>query len=308
MPATWQTIHARGQQTVAVWGQYSPAFTVGALTLASHNTKVASLPNLAQDLETAEDAVDGARAARDAQMAAVRDLSIRMPRRLEGEIAVDDPLHEDIAGVRGIDPESLTAIEARGKRVVSLWEKANAARAAAVPPLGPLLIGATTAAQFKGLVDGLPALEQTVEDERSDLSTARTALHGAMRTVDADNKRWYAAWEGNFAAGSPEREALSQIDTGSGTPPPTALIIAAGTRTAADTITLDYAPGSGANATLLQIFWRLPGEVDFPHGVDANPPQQVLQSEDFALGAVVFRTRAMNSTGEALGPELTVDL
>jgi hypothetical protein len=42
--------------------------------------------------------------------------------------------------------------------------------------------------------------------------------------VDKNNKRWYEASSGNYAPGSPEYEALSQIDTESGdTEPPGAV-------------------------------------------------------------------------------------
>jgi hypothetical protein len=32
MAEFWQAVHIRGQQTIGVWGTFSPAFQVGSLT------------------------------------------------------------------------------------------------------------------------------------------------------------------------------------------------------------------------------------------------------------------------------------
>lgn len=85
-------------------------------------------------------------------------------------------------------------------------------------------------------------------------------------------------------------------------------MIATAVRTAPDTITLNYTPGGGVGATARQILWNLSGESGFPHGVDAEEPEQVLVSSDFESGAVAFRTRVLNDVGETLGDEVTVEL
>jgi hypothetical protein len=62
----WQTIHSRGEQTLAVWNAHSPAFKVGEMTFALHQADVQGLPPLGQAAEDAQDVVDDARAARAA--------------------------------------------------------------------------------------------------------------------------------------------------------------------------------------------------------------------------------------------------
>lgn len=306
MPSTWQLIHARGQQTLAIWQEYAPDHTVGSLTIEDHAVTIESLPELAQTLVNEEAALDAARASRDAYMIAVRDLTIHMPRLLENDLPENHPLHRDIVDLRQIEPESFTSIVSRGQRVLSLWKKGDAARA--TMGLGPLVVDDTTLDEYRDLMEVLPATERAVEEERADIATARTVLHTAMHTADVNNKRWFKAWESDSGEGTPAREALSQIDVGAKVEVSAALVIACGTRTAPDTIVLDYELGSGANAAVRQLHWQLPGEVAFPHGMDALPPQQVVSNPAFAKGAVVFRTRTFNSAGEAFGPTVTVEL
>lgn len=299
MPAEWQTIHARGQQTAAVWQQFAPAFTVGGLTLALHSTDVGALPGAGQARETQQDQLDAARAARDGVMAFVRDLSIRMPRRLEGELAAEDALHLDIGDVRTIEPNTLTTIEARGQRVVSLWNKANAARAAAAPPLPALLIGTTTAAQFAAAVADLAVKEQAVEDARAVLSDVRSDLRALSLKVDRNNKRWFAAWEGNFPIGTPEHDALSQIDTGGGpTPMPTPVEIAfLFSQGGGASVLIHYAPGGGEHASSIVLQYKFAADADFGHDVPVEPTPQSVGDLGFQGELVEFRTKATNATG-----------
>lgn len=99
----WQDIHTRGQQTLAVISGHAPALTVGELTFASHETAVEALPDLSQAVKDQEEVVDDRRRERDAVIATIRDLTVRMPRKLEGEIAVSDRLHEDLTTVRAVE-------------------------------------------------------------------------------------------------------------------------------------------------------------------------------------------------------------
>ncbi len=110
-----------------------------------------------------------------------------------------------------------------------------------------------------------------MEDTRSALSDVRSALRTLADRVDRNNKRWYAAWQGTFPVGTPENDALSQIETGGsggsggGTPPPPPPPVGPGVPV------LDSAINSGVvtltmtatGATLFNVYQRTPGEVDF---------------------------------------------
>jgi hypothetical protein len=306
MPSTWQLIHTRGLQTLAIWREHAPDYAVGSLTLDDHTATIESLPELARTLANEEAALDAARASRDAYMVAVRDLTIHMPRLLENDLPENHPLHRDIVDLRQIEPESFTSIASRGQRALSLWKKGDAARA--TMGLEPLVVDDTTLDKYREIIEVLPATERAVEAERADIATARTTLHTAMHTADVNNKRWFKAWQKDSEEGTPARDALSQIDADAAVEVSAALVIVGGTRSAPDTIVLDYEPGSGANAAVRQLHWQLPGETSFPHGADAHPPQQVVSNPAFAKGAVVFRTRTFNSAGETFGPAVTVEL
>lgn len=112
--------------------------------------------------------------------------------------------------------------------MVALWKKVNARNAAASPVVPALLVGGVALATFQARVEGLPALQQTVEHKEANLRDKRGDLRRLADKVDTNNKRWYAAWQGEFPAGTPEGDALAQISTesggsGEGTPgePPT---------------------------------------------------------------------------------------
>ena len=214
--STWQQILQRGQQSLAVWLQHSPAFTVRGLTRAQHLTDVTALSPKAQEVEDDQQVVDDARAARDAGQAVVVSMNTRMPRRLDGELPIDDPFHADLEDIRTVSSDTPAHLQERGQKVVALWKKLNARNAAAVPMLPPLVVGGVTLAIFQAQVEGLPALQQTVEDKEAVLRERRGELRKLALKVDANNKRWYAAWQGEFPAGTPEGDALSQVDTESG--------------------------------------------------------------------------------------------
>jgi hypothetical protein len=214
----WNTTFHRGQQTLAAWGQHAPALTVGdeALTLAQHRSDVEALPTAAQLVQEQTELADDQRAARDAVVALIKDLSTRLPRKLDGELSASDAFHKDIAEVRTIEMAGLDSVLRRGQRVVALWKKFNARRAALQPPKPALLVGGHALADLETAIEpDLVQALQAVEDALSDLNEARSALRGLEDRVDRNNKRWYAAWQGEYLPGSPEYDALSQIETGS---------------------------------------------------------------------------------------------
>lgn len=214
MPEQWQNVQTRAQQSLAIWNLHSPAFTVGELTLTLHTTRANGLPSAALARASQQDAVDTARAARDAAVEFIRDMSIRVPRKLDGELMPGDDLLKDVSDVRAIEPGSIDDAEARGIRALSLWQKYNARQAAATPPKPALTVGGKTATNLQVALQSLLGVKTAVSNAASLLNEKRSALTSLITQVDSGNKRWFAAWEAEFPTGV-EHDALSDIDTGS---------------------------------------------------------------------------------------------
>lgn len=299
MAEYWEEVHQRGLQTIAIWQTFAPAFTVGNLTLATHTADVNGLPVKANEREVQQDALDDARIARDENFEVMEDLSVRFPRLLEGVLGPDDPWHAEIADIRDITPDSNDRRAQRARRVVSLWTRVNAQRAAATPAQPPLLMGDKAVADLQATLDNLTALLQAVETEDSELTEKREALKALARKADKSNKRWFAAWEGNFPPGSPERNALSQIDTGPNNASPVPYEIASLTDRGDQAVDVQYVEGGGAHATTLTLFWwRLADESPYSHSAPLAPSGQTVTG--LTAGTLVrFVTRAANSTGHS---------
>jgi hypothetical protein len=297
MSEYWEDIYHRGQQSVGVWNAFAPALTVGEVTLAGHTTDTAALQTKANERDVQQDVVDVARDARDANLRFMEDLSIRFPRKLEGDLAPSDPLHAEIADLRNINPDSPDNIAARVRRTVSLWNRVNAQRAAAVPPLPAFNVGGTLVAALDTALSNQNTLLQTIENERGKLTQKRESLRALAAKVDRNNKRWYAAWEGEFAEGSAERAALSQIDTGGQTPAPEALEINTATAQAPDQVVLTYVAGGGDHATSFKLLWKIETvDADFIHEAVLNLQGQTVTVPNAAGKTVSFKARATNST------------
>lgn len=297
MAEFFEAVHQRGQQTLAVWNTHAATFQVGALTLAAHTTDVALLMTHVNDRDVQQDVQDDAVLARDANFGALRDIVVRVPQLIEATLEDDDRLHSDLGDVFAVDPNRTHGGMERARRVVSLWNRVNILRAAMTPALPALTLGATTVANLQTLLTNHPGLLQTVEDERSELNQKTSLLKTTSRRIDRNNKRWYAAWSQNFAIGSPENDALSQIDTGPTTPAPSALKI--DTLTAAGTsVQVAYVAGGGDHATTLVLLWRVVGiDPDFGHATAVNLAGQTIGP--FSAGdEIQFKTRGSNSTGD----------
>lgn len=306
-------VHTRAQQTGAVWTTHAATFKVGKLTAAQHATDAGALFTAANTRDLAQDAVDDARTARDNNFTLLSKLGVAFPRAVEGQLEVDDDYHGEVADCRKIEVVSHADAMARARGVVSLVTRVNTARAALVPPLDPITVkhpdGSNTdvpVATLATILANHPGLMQTVQDRVADLNKTRGALNRATTKVDQNNKRWFAAWEGNFPEGSAERDALSQIDTGPTTPAPSALELNPVTPQAGGQFAATYVPGGGAHASTLHLQWKVVG-VDLEFGHDTLV---VLAGQTVATGAaagvdVIFRTKAANSQGTTYSAEKT---
>lgn len=304
---SWQSVASRGQASTAIWRTHSPGFTVGEVTLPLHQADVDNLPIAAQPVVTQEDAVDTARNGRAAVIAVIKDLAVRFPRKLDGELAARDPFHADLQHIRVVEMDGLDTVVTRGQRALSLWVKFNTRRVAAGGTA--FLVGGHAVAVLSGALVALPTKTQLVADATSILADLRSALLALKDKVDTNNKRWYAAWQGEFLPGSPERDALSQIDTGTPTPLPDVLVIVA-PLTAVDgtTVQVDYVPGGGDHATELSLQFYAVGEAEWGHSVAVAQPSQVVNHAAFEQGLVRFRTRGANSTGEVFSPVVEIQM
>ena len=120
MSDCWQPILQRNQDTCGVWGTHAPAFTVGELTLALHQTDGTQLAVLAQLKTDQEGVVDAARDARDANQALLSGLGIRVPRLLEGALPVGDALLDDVAAVQGMPLDGVRTVQLRAQAPTAL--------------------------------------------------------------------------------------------------------------------------------------------------------------------------------------------
>ncbi len=91
-----------------------------------------------------------------------------------------------------------------------MWTLVNTHRAGMSPPLPPLRVGKVDVAQFQAMLGGHQSLLQNVENKLAALSRRKSQLRATAAKVNQNNKRCYAAWQGQFAAGSPERDALGR--------------------------------------------------------------------------------------------------
>jgi len=307
MSQFWQLVQHRGQQTVGVWGTFSPALTVGVETLTTHGTLIDSLPALAQAVSDQEDVVDDKLAARDAARALIRDLYVRVPRKIEGEIPATDPFHKDIREIRNTDPKGMDDEVKRGQMTVSLWKKFNARRAAETPPKPAFEVGEFAVADLTAAMEGLPGQTQTIETERSKLRDKTSDRDVAAEKGDEINKRWMKVWEGEFLPDTPERDALGQIDTGDAILPPTALEITGLGLPTSGIVAVTHATTGGVHGTIFRVEWKQEGE-DWTAATAVNLVRPVTEvSFTVTTGTtLVFRNVVRNSQGTAISVEQSI--
>ena len=195
--------------STAVWNTFNPSFQVGTVTLAVHSADVALLVTQADARGVQQDVLDDAVLLRDDNFRTLHDIVVRVPQFIDATLEEGDLLHGDLDDVYSISPESQSGVQERARRVVSLWNRVNAARASMTPPLTPLLLGTTTVANLQTRLTNHPVLLQAVENQRSELNQQKCLLNAIARRVDRNNKRWYTAWPKFFSNESPENAALS---------------------------------------------------------------------------------------------------
>ena len=211
----WYDIHSRGVDTFAVWTAFAPTFVVGELTLVAHSADVNLFNSLILEWSQAQDALNLARSNRDTSATSLGVVCQRALKLISGTLKPTDNLLKEVRSVTGIQGESQGAINEKCLRLASLWMAVNTHRAALTPAQPALTVDTTDVSSFQSMVGNHAMLNQIVATHRTALSQKTTALRVVATRVDTNNKRWYKAWQGQFAAGTAQREALSLINTGS---------------------------------------------------------------------------------------------
>lgn len=247
--------------------------------------------------EAAHSTLETARDDRDTQHDELKSLCVHGPDAVEGDLEDKDEILDDLPPIRAIRMTNPEKTLARARKLVPAWTKTNARRLATVPPDPELKAKGKTLAQFQTLMGDVVAALQTVENQVSDERKAAGALERAFKKVDKENKKWFVAWQGEFAVGSPERDALDQIDTNAA-PAPVAVQIETVTPAAGGSFAVDYTAGGGAHASALLLQWQVVGvDADYTHVVALDQAGQTVATGALAGATVKFRTKAMNSAG-----------
>ena len=224
--ATYQEILTRAQQTNGVWEHFAPTLAFGTLALAGHQADAAAMPGADQTVVDAEAVIDEKRDLRNAKLAMVEEIAIRLPRSAAGSLAPDDSLQDDslqddIVKIQGIVMSDERTKMDRGQATLTLWTGANARRAAATPAQPPMKLvkaggGEWVVADLAAALTAVPQMEQEVKNAAAPLSEVRSARRRLASRTDRNNKRWFEAWGAHFPEGSAEHDALSQITTEGG--------------------------------------------------------------------------------------------
>jgi hypothetical protein len=301
----WYDIHSRGVDTVAVWTTFAPTVSVGEFTLAAHSVDVNLFNSLILDFSQAEDALNLARASRDASGTALKQVCVRALKLISGTLKPTDNLLKEVRSVTSVTGESQGAMNEKCFRLVSLWIAVNTHRATLLPAQSPLSVDTTDVTSFQSMLGNHAMLVQTVATKRTLRSQKLSALKAVATKVDQNNKRWYKAWQGQFAAGTPQRDALSLINTGASQTLPGQGVF----------LTSELLPGQGvslsfdaARATQFTLLHKGPGEPAFSVLADGLTTK-TFEHEATPPGAHSYKVVGGNAVGqgaESVPLELTV--
>ena len=296
MPDYWEVSHARAQQTNAVWSTHNAAFMVGTIDLATHQANTALMFVQAVDVVMSEDALDESKDLRDENLELIHTLNTRVPQLIQSNLPDKDLLQNEVNDVLGVKLGSMAREMQRARRLKSLWVRANAKRGAMIPPLPAIDRNGKVIADLTTAMNAQPGLLQDVADKQAEFNQTKSVLEATNATVDGTNKDWYQAWSNYYDVGSPEHDALSQIETEQGTSAPGALQI--------DSLVLDglqvdvsYVAGGGARATTLTLRWQIAGiDPGFDHSEMVILGGQTIGP--FVAGQTInVKTEAANSVG-----------
>lgn len=166
-----------------MWGQHSPAFKTGKLTLAAHTADVGDILTKANLWEACDSALETVRDARDKLDTDVKSLCVHGPDAIEGDLEEGEELLDDLDPIRAIRMTNPQKSLERGRKLVPAWTKANLRRTTAVPPDPELKAKGMTLAQFQTKMADLTTVLQTVETKVSDERNAPAPTALQIETV-----------------------------------------------------------------------------------------------------------------------------
>ena len=293
MKKYWYDMHLRGLESVAVWQTHAPLYKFGEVTLGAHGADVNLLNDHLQQCHDGEDALDMARLARDNGVAAIRDLCTRACQAVLGHLPVGDALRGEVSDVRRVASRSQQGVLDKGRKLVSLWQMVNTHRAQMTPAQPALLVGETEAGSFQSSLGNHAQILQDVEHKLAAFNKKKNQLRATATRVDKNNKRWFEAWKGQFARGTPERAALRQISTSPGQTIPGQAAVLVTEQLPGRVVRLAF---DAARATQFTLLHRAPGETAFSVLADELTAKTFDHTATVA-GAHTYKVIGRNSAG-----------
>ena len=206
-------VHERNIETVAIWQQYKPAFTVGTLTLAAHAADATLLDVHILDKISAANQWKMARRARNSAADEINQICSRVCGTVESTLAEEDDMIQLTRAVRAVKKRSFEAVTQRANEAVDLWQAFNTHRAALTPAQPALKVDEVTLQAFQSMKGNYLQLLSNVKSKDIAQDGKATQLRKTVKRVDGQNKRWFKAWRAQFGTGTTEREALGRVST-----------------------------------------------------------------------------------------------
>ena len=298
MKEYWEITYARYLASAPVWGM-KPLFELNNLDRPQYLLLGDSLPLLAQARDTAENQLTDGISAKGTAFALLSDVATRLPGLVDGMLADDDVLHNQLDPIYAIDVDVSEAHTLRRCRLlIPFWADVNAARLGA----GKLAVrldlaggGDIGSDEFNSAVAAALSSQKAEAVLQNEVTKAKGLLRAAERKLDRANKRWYKAWLKAYPAGTPEgNAALADVPAEGGVAQAAKLEIDTMTPLADHTIQVTLDPEGGAHATTKELQTLLPNETEFGHTVPITGNVMVLGP--YAAGTLVqARVRTANS-------------
>ena len=289
----WEITKDRAEKTLPVWQQYIATVKINGKLPADLDTLISGFMPLVTARVTAQDNLDTAFRAVQSALLVMKTLGLRVAGMIESQLDEDVHLMDKLERLRRVAPRTASTILKRATELVPIWKQANAALAAAVPALPPLVkpiqgVGHTVAMLETLLATTYNALVKTMNDKQELLDKAREDLREHDAAVDRLNKNWYKYVKEAYEPSDDVYEQLAGIPTEPSTPAPEVIEIDAVTQGGEEGLQalVSYLPGGGAHATTKKIKWGVAGaDTGTPHDAPLDASGNALGP--FAVGNVV---------------------
>src|SRR5678816_1735993 len=310
----WEHTKARAQATLPVWQQYIPTFKVNGQTATNLDTMINQFEPKAQERTTAQDDMDAATRAARTSLLKMKILGSKVAQIIDAQLSENEAIRKDLDDVFRIAPRTESGILGRIRALIPVWERANTALAALVPPgdaiTKPIQGVPQTVVMAKALLDGYTALIKTEKDKEELLDQKRSALRMHDRLVAVLCQNWYQAVKNTYDPADPVSAALEGIPIPGDTSLPETIDIAELEQGGEDglEVLVHYEPGGGEHATTRQVEYLVEGvDAEFGHTTALDPSGNMFGP--FTVGQVVkVQTKVTNSTGSRTSAIRTITI